>query len=123
MSAIINEQTLFKHLPMDTIQSELNIWYSMWCRHKLEGKDIHKNVLESLSECDKTVFPTIQTIFAIICTLPISVASAERSFSTLKRVKTWLRSRMGNNRLSGLVLLHVHRDIKVNTDAIIERFA
>lgn len=37
MSAIINEQTLFKHLPMDNIQSELNIWYSMWCRHKLEG--------------------------------------------------------------------------------------
>jgi hypothetical protein len=30
---------------------------------------------------------------------------------------------MGNNRLSGLVLLHVHRNIKVNTDAIIERFA
>lgn len=36
------------------------------------------------------------------------------------RVKTWLRSRMGNNRLRGLVLLHVHRDIKVSTDAIIE---
>ncbi|KAL5244199.1 hypothetical protein ACI65C_011609 [Semiaphis heraclei] len=48
------------------------------------SKDIHKNVLESLSECDKLVFPTIQTIFAVICTLSISVASAERSFSTLK---------------------------------------
>lgn len=111
--AIIQEQNLLNHFPMDAIQSEFNIWYFMWCRHKLEGnkildvsyffylltekcfvktyfdlisgKDIHKNVLESLSECDKTVFPTIQTIFAIICTLPISVASAERSFSTLKR--------------------------------------
>lgn len=37
ISVIIKEQNLFKHLPMDAIQSELNIWYFMWCRHKLEG--------------------------------------------------------------------------------------
>jgi len=41
----------------------------------------------------------------------------------VKRITLMSRSRMGNNRLSGLVLLHVYRDIKVNTDAIIERFA
>lgn len=51
----------------------------------VSGKGIRKNVLEFRSKCAKTVFPTIQTSFAIPCTLPISVASAKRSFSTPKR--------------------------------------
>lgn len=48
-------------------------------------KYIHKNVLESLSKCDKTVYPITQTICVIICTLPVSLASDECSFLTLKR--------------------------------------
>lgn len=56
-------------------------------------------------------------------TLPVSVASAERSFSTLKRLKTYLRNRMGNERLTGLALLNIHREIDVDIDNIINRFA
>ena len=52
-----------------------------------------------------------------------SVASAERSFSALRRLKTWLRSSMGEDRLSGLALLNVHRDMNVDIENIIARFA
>lgn len=41
----------------------------------------------------------------------------------LYRLKTWLRSTMGQNRLSGLALLHVHRSININTDKIIDKFS
>jgi len=41
----------------------------------------------------------------------------------LCRLKTWLRSTMGQNRLSGLALLHVHRSININTDKIIDKFS
>jgi hypothetical protein len=41
-------------------------------------------------------------------TLAVSVASAERNFSTLRKVKTWLRSRMDEDRLTSLCLLNVH---------------
>ena len=34
----------------------------------------------------------------------------ERSFSTLRRLNTWLRSSMGNSRLSNLARIHIHRD-------------
>jgi len=46
-------------------------------------------------------------------------------FSTLSRVKTWLMPRMseGRGRLTGLALLHIHRDIPVSAQAVIERFA
>ena len=39
------------------------------------------------------------------------------------RLKTWLRSKMGQNRLCGLALLHIHREIEIPTEDIIQRFA
>lgn len=56
-------------------------------------------------------------------TLPVSISSAERSFSTLRRLKTWLRSTMIEERLNGLALLHTHTDIDVKGENIIEKFA
>ena len=58
-----------------------------------------------------------------ICHLPSSTASAERSFCGLKRLKTYLRSSMLEDRLSALALLHIHQDISVPVDEIIDRFA
>ena len=46
--------------------------------------------------------------------LAISAVS-ERSFSALKRVKTYLRSTTGDSRLNNLMMLHVHKD---RTDAL-----
>ncbi|ESO11803.1 hypothetical protein HELRODRAFT_153371, partial [Helobdella robusta] len=68
-------------------------------------------------------YPITQKLFRIIKAYPVSVASAERSFSTLRRIKTWLRTRMTEDRLVGLALLNVHRDVLVNVENVIERFA
>ncbi len=43
-------------------------------------------------------------------TIPVTTSSAERNFSTLKRIKTYLRSSMTQSRLNHCVLLHVHQD-------------
>ncbi|KAJ8674901.1 hypothetical protein QAD02_010687 [Eretmocerus hayati] len=50
-------------------------------------------------------------------------ASAERSFSTLKRVKSWLRSTMGESRLVGLALMNIHRDIILDLERVLDRYA
>ena len=44
------------------------------------------------------------------------------SFSGLKRIKTAVRSSMTTERLTGLSLLHIHRDIPVNIDVAIDEF-
>ena len=41
--------------------------------------------------------------------MPATNAVSERSFSALKRVKTYLRSNTGEVRLNHLMLLHVHK--------------
>ncbi|KAH9361709.1 hypothetical protein HPB48_005138 [Haemaphysalis longicornis] len=47
----------------------------------------------------------LQLVFSV----PASAASGERSFSALRRVKTFLRNRMTQRRLTHLLLLHVHK--------------
>ncbi|KAJ8873098.1 hypothetical protein PR048_026714 [Dryococelus australis] len=69
------------------------------------------------------VFPLINILLQVLATLPASVATAERTFSTLKRIKTWLRTTLNEDRLIGLALQATHRDIKMNPDQVIDRFA
>jgi len=46
-----------------------------------------------------------------LLTYPVSVCTAERSFSSLKRIKTPLRNTMTGQRLSSLPILRIHNDI------------
>jgi hypothetical protein len=48
-------------------------------------------------------------------TVPMTSATAERSFSTMRRIKTYLRQTMGQQRLNDVMLLHIH---KQRTDQI-----
>ena len=48
--------------------------------------------------------------------MPATSATSERSFSTLRRVKTCLRNTMSQQRLNNLMLLHVHRDLTDTLD-------
>lgn len=42
--------------------------------------------------------------------MPASNATSERSFSALRRVKTYLRTTMTQLRLNNLMMLHIHKD-------------
>ena len=98
-----------------------------WCsfREKREGEalPLPATAVESFVKCDDMFYPFIRKLLQILCTLPVSVATAERSFSTLRRIKTWTRATMGEDRLSGLALMHVHRDIDICAKRVIDTFA
>lgn len=83
--------------------------------------------LDAVTECNcgDQIFLTIRFNLRILATLSVYVASAERSFSTLRRVKTWLRSRMDEDHLTSICLSNVHQNINmyVKIDKIIEIFA
>ena len=52
-----------------------------------------------------TTCPDVYTAYMMYMTVPVTVATAERSFSKLKLIKNFLRSSMFQERLSGLALL------------------
>jgi hypothetical protein len=47
-------------------------------------------------------------------TMPVASATAEISFSVLRRLKTYVRSTTKNDRLSSLGLMHINRDFEVD---------
>jgi len=74
-----------------------------------------------LLEHGKIFFPSIIIALKIL-SLPVTSCTAERSFSSLRRVKTWLRSTTGENRLNGLCTLSVHRKrVNGKKEKIIDR--
>lgn len=52
----------------------------------------------------KSAFPNILNLLVIFLTVPVTNAECERSFSCLKRLKTWLRSTIGQTRLYSLAI-------------------
>ncbi|KAH6763696.1 hypothetical protein C2S51_014945 [Perilla frutescens var. frutescens] len=61
----------------------------------------------------------------ILLTIPVTVASAERSFSKLKLIKSYLRSTMSQDRLNDLAILSIENEIleKLDFDDLIDDFA
>ena len=73
------------------------------------------------------MLPELAKAMKILAVIPATSCSAERSFSSLKRLKTYLRNSMGQERLSNLALLHIEREnvnevLKEDMDNMIKTF-
>ena len=71
--------------------------------------------LQSLDSSRRKLLSEISTLGKLLLVMLATNAVSERSFSALKRVKTYLRSTTGDSRLNHLMMLHVHKD---RTDAL-----
>jgi hypothetical protein len=69
-------------------------------------------------------YSEVEKLVCLLLVSPAASAEAERSFSTLRRLKTWLRSTMTQQRLNSLAVCHVHQEVLdlVNVDGLIEEF-
>ena len=56
-------------------------------------------------------YPVLVQVYSTALTIPITTCCAEHSFSTLKRIKTRLRSSMLQDRLEGLMLMSIEMKI------------
>ena len=66
----------------------------------------------------KTMLSEVFKLLRIFLTIPVTTATAERTFSTLRRLKNYLRSTMGQQRLNNMMLLHIHKDLTDDIDNI-----
>ena len=103
------------------LRGEIDLWQSYWGTRS--DIDKPKTAADGLSFTGNGCYPNIQHLLQIIAILPVTTCSAERSFSSLRRVKTYLRSTMTEERLNGLTLLHIHQDIDITPREIIDVFA
>jgi len=85
-------------------------------------------VVEKFKELPPTsqrVLPQFQQLLHLLLVVPMTSSHAERSFSTMKREKTPLRSRMGQKRLNAQAMMMTHKTIleKISDDEVADAFA
>jgi hypothetical protein len=96
------------------ILGEWERWHNRW--PKTAVQDLPSNALEALNHCTFK-YPNKMKLLKIFATLPVLTSTAERSFSILRRLKTYLLTTTAADRLNGLALMSIHRDISINIDA------
>jgi hypothetical protein len=80
----------------------------------------HRHALFSL-------LPNFGKVLRTFAVIPVTSCSAERSFSTMRQILTYLRSTMGEERLSNIAIVYCNRDIanlvlQNDVDFIIDKF-
>jgi hypothetical protein len=106
---------------VDTFKAKLQMWKRFW-EEKSQEKRPH-SFIESLNFCDAHIFPSDFTAIKIAARVPVTVVPVEQSFSTLKRLKNYLRNTMGEERLNGLALMNVHRCIQLDIGGVLDRMS
>ena len=77
----------------------------------------------------RTLLPEVTKLVKLALTVPVTSCTSERSFSGLRRLKTYLRSTMGQARLNHVAILNYHktlsrsRDLETIADQFIKRTA
>ena len=84
----------------------------LWSSTDQEMKDVHSTIafLKSLSSSEKQFYSEVVKLVKLILVMPATNAVSERSFSALRRLKTWLRTSTTQSRLNWCMLLHIHKE-------------
>ncbi len=100
----------------ETMQQELNSWY--W-KYKNNGNaDLPDSLSAAYKAAEASInYPNILYLLKLMLTIPATSASTERANSTLKFIKTRLRSTLSQKSLNAFVLGYKHRDILNSLDA------
>ena len=105
---------------IDSLRGELSLWHQKMSNEKPKDPDYGfcmKEVFEL-----STDFPNVHAIVRLLMTIPATSCTAERAFSTLKRVKTAHRSTMGDERLEALMLMSIFSRERLSVDEVVNKF-
>lgn len=117
-------ESIAQFYDLPNIKNEIELWQQLW--HDRPNLT-NLTVVDVLKETH-SFFPETEKALKILIALPCTTCTVERSFSSLRRLKTWLRSTMAEDRLNGLAMMSVHRAIinkNLNNfnDKVVESFA
>ena len=71
--------------------------------------DVTIDVIQT--ELTQAAYPHYYRLGQLALTLPVGTATAERSFSAMRRIRNYLRSTMSDDRFSSLALLNIESDL------------
>ena len=105
----------------DEFKTEVTRW-----KHKWSGIDPNvmlQTLVETLDHANSQFYPGVYAALATLLTYPVFTCTAERSFSSMKRPKSPLRSTMTDKRLRSLAIPHIHKHKNMDIDRLVTEFA
>lgn len=124
-NALAQAVAAYPMLEKDKLRTELTVLYT---RKDLCKSENLIDLLEMMNDNHlQSTFSDTVKLLKILITTPMTTAEAERCFSTLKRIKTFLRSTMANERLSALAMISIENimitEMKDFNEQVINHFA
>ena len=86
---------------------------------------LFQNYFEDWLKQERQIFFfMIDRLIRLVLTLPVSTATTERAFSTMKIVKTTIRNKMGNDFLADSMIIKAEKELvrNIDMDSIIDDF-
>ena len=101
-----------------SLSTELEVLKSI-CKKNKPSNTLE--IIEVLKQCNRDnclIIPSVLKIVKLFLVVTTTTATAERSFSMMRRIKTWLRATMKQKRFNSLAILTSHQDITDDLDLI-----
>ena len=102
--------------PRAAVVPKVQRWVKKW--KKEDVSTVFSSAIEALCACHADIYPNVVILLANLDTLPVSTAASERSFSTRRRLKTYLKSSIRNEWMAGLAMLSKHKDRQIDREKI-----
>ncbi|CAF3901627.1 unnamed protein product [Rotaria sordida] len=115
----LHELTQFYSINYDDLKAEQRLYKNQLNDKKMNLSEVTELFLENNFHI---ALSSMNELLKILWTIPVNSCQCERSFSCLKRLKTYLRNSMGEERLSGIALLNIERNFEINLDQIVTDF-
>lgn len=111
----------------DSLEVELKLLPKLIKRQKEENNYEIKTILDFAKLLDnyKMAFSETFILCKIAIIIPPSSAGVERTFSSLRQIKTYLRNHMCNEKLTSVAILKIEKRISksLNLDIVVDKFA
>ncbi|CAF1563499.1 unnamed protein product, partial [Didymodactylos carnosus] len=109
---------LTDNINISHLQREMNMLTDYLLIINLENNFGIRKISKIQTICDllnvqsvgKAMFCEFSTLIRLYLTIPVTTATAERSFSVMNRIKTYLRSSMTQQRLNHVIIPHIHTE-------------
>ena len=120
---IIILQILLK-IEEDDLKCELKVAKKVYENQKVNNSKKHNEQLKSVISYD--TYPNIiYKLMHVALAKPISSATCERSFSSMRRINTYLRSNMEQDRFTDLSIINIEKELsnQIDNEQILNKFS
>lgn len=103
----------YPELDARSLQIQLQMLHNSYTISSLHGTH---EIFRGMKPEVRALFCAVEQLMRLMLICPLSSCNAERSFSALRRLKTWLRTTMTEARLNACNVCHVNKDILDTAD-------